>query len=122
MDLGTFSISLAVKDLDKAQAFYTKLGFEPAGGAADQGWLILRNGACTLGLFHGMFEGNMLTFNPGWNADTSVKEGAEDIRKIEARLQAEGIDFIQGTSGDSGPTSFVVQDPDGNKILVDQHV
>lgn len=123
MDLGNFSVSLSVKDIAASLAFYKTLGFKQIGGEADQGWLILTNGTANIGLFQGMFPKNMLTFNPGWNADASTKESFEDIREIQARLKAAGIAFeSEADPTTTGPASFVVTDPDGNPVLVDQHV
>ncbi len=123
MDLGAFSVSLAVRDLNASNAFYSKLGFTKAGGDAQQGWLILRNGDTTIGLFQGMFEKNLLTFNPGWNQDTSEQDNFTDIRDIQQQLKAQGVDFDSSADEDStGPSSFMITDPDGNMILVDQHV
>lgn len=124
MDLGNFSVSLAVSDIAASRAFYEKLGFEVMAGVAEQGWLILENGSTKIGLFQGMFERNILTFNPGWDSDGNNLEGDfTDVRALEAALQAQGIETVQSTTGDSpeGPASFVVVDPDGNPVLVDQH-
>ncbi len=123
MALGAFSVSLAVKDLDASKSFYEKLGFETMGGAADQGWLILKMGDTVIGLFQGMFEKNMLTFNPGWSQSAEPLESFEDVREVHSRLSAAGIETMQesGLDGDS-VGSFVVVDPDGNPILIDQHV
>lgn len=121
--LGAFSLSLNVKDLAASQAFYAKLGFEPAGGDAAQGWLILRNGCCTLGLFQGMLEQNTLTFNPGWNQNAQNLDSFEDVRALQERLKGAGVEFVSEADSESqGPASFVVVDPDGNPVLVDQHV
>lgn len=123
MELGAFSVSLAVADLAASRAFYEKLGFEQAGGNAGQGWLILRNGVTTLGLFQGMFEGNILTFNPGWDAQAKALPSFTDVRTLHAQVKAAGVDTAQEAGLDEdGPASFVVTDPDGNAILVDQHV
>ncbi|MHC4376479.1 MAG: VOC family protein [Planctomycetota bacterium] len=123
MQLGNFSVSLAVQDLAASRDFYSKLGFEAFGGDASQGWLILRNGPTVLGLFQGMFERNILTFNPGWNADAQQLESFEDVRAIQARLRDQGVEFQSEADPDgTGPASFVISDPDGNPILVDQHV
>lgn len=123
MDLGNFSVSLAVKDLAASRAFYEKLGFTIFGGEAAQGWLILKNGACVIGLFQGMFERNLLTFNPGWNADAQPLPAFTDVRELQRRLKAQGIAFAQeADETTTGPASFVVVDPDGNPVLVDQHV
>lgn len=123
MKLGAFSLSLAVSDLAASEAFYNAIGFETAGGDAGQGWLILRNGAQLIGLFQGMFERNMLTFNPGWGQGAETLEGFEDIRALHARLTAAGLEAAAetGLEGD-GPASFILTDPDGNPVLIDQHV
>ena len=123
MDLGAFSISLTVKSLEASRAFYENLGFTTFGGDADQGWLILRNGTATIGLFQGMFERNMLTFNPGWNADAETVPDFMDVREIQRRLKEAGIPLAQeADEGTTGPASLIVVDPDGNPILLDQHV
>jgi lactoylglutathione lyase len=123
MELGNFSVSLAVKDLAASRAFYEKLGFAPVMGEPEQGWLILRNGGATIGLFQGMFDRNMLTFNPGWDADAQPVSAFTDIRELERQLDAQGIEFTTRTEpGSTGPGSFIVVDPDGNPVLVDQHV
>lgn len=123
MDLGAFSISLSVKDLAASRAFYEKLGFSVFGGDASQGWLIMKQGSRVIGLFQGMFEGNMLTFNPGWDSDAQTLPSFTDVREIQRRLKAQGIVFVQeADESTSGPAHFVVVDPDGNTILVDQHV
>lgn len=123
MQLGHFSLSLAVQDLAASRDFYAKLGFEVFGGDADQGWLILRNGDTVLGLFQGMFDRNILTFNPGWDADAKTLESFEDVRALQARLKEQGVEFqSEADPNGEGPASFVVSDPDGNPILVDQHV
>ena len=120
--LGTFSVSLAVKDLPASRAFYEKLGFSSIGGNG-KNWLILQNGVAVVGLFQGMFEKNILTFNPGWDASSQKVEGAADIREHQRRLKAAGIEFqTQADESTTGPASFVITDPDGNAILVDQHV
>lgn len=123
MHLGAFSISLAVKDIAASRAFYTHLGFEEAGGDASQGWLILRNGSTTIGLFQGMFEDNLMTFNPGWDANAQPVDDFEDVRAIQARLKEAGVALTQETDPDgSGPGHIALTDPDGNAILIDQHV
>lgn len=123
MNLGAFSVSLAVKDIAASSEFYQKLGFEVFGGDASQNWLILKNGDHTIGLFQDMFPKNMLTFNPGWNADTSAQDGFTDIREIQRELKARGIEFqMEADETTEGPASFMIEDPDGNPILVDQHV
>ena len=123
MKLGAFSISLAVKDIAASRAFYARLGFEEAGGHAAQGWLILRNGASVIGLFQGMFERNTLTFNPGWDQDAQPLAEFDDIRELQKRLKADGVALVsEADEATTGPASFVLIDPDGNPILVDQHV
>ncbi len=123
MPLGAFSVSLAVKDLAVSRAFYKKLGFEAVLGEPDQGWQILRNGGTTIGLFEGMFERNILTFNPGWDADAQPQDEYIDVRELQARLEAAGMEFeSKADPSTTGPASFVVVDPDGNPVLVDQHV
>lgn len=123
MKLGAFSISLAVKDLPASRDFYGKLGFKPAGGNAEQNWLILRNGdGHTIGLFQGMFKQNIMTFNPGWGRNAQNLDEFMDIRDIQKHLKAEGI--VLTTEADEeteGPASLTMLDPDGNPILVDQH-
>jgi catechol 2,3-dioxygenase-like lactoylglutathione lyase family enzyme len=122
MDLGAFSVSLAVKDLAASRAFYEQLGFEAFHGDADQGWLILKNGNAVIGLFQGMFEKNILTFNPGWDQVAQPVDPFTDIREIQRRLKDAGVSFAQeADESTTGPASFVISDPDGNQILVDQH-
>ena len=123
MKLGAFSISLAVKDIEKSKLFYEKLGFIQIGGEQSQGWLILRNDDHTIGLFQGMFENNIMTFNPGWDKDCNALDVFDDVRKLHKEFKDSGIEMSQESiSGDSGPSSFSVVDPDGNAILFDQHV
>jgi lactoylglutathione lyase len=123
MKLGTFSISLAVKDIAASRAFYEKLGFEQVGGDQTQNWLILRNGETTIGLFQGMLERNTLTFNPGWTNQAETLEEFEDIRKIQQKLKANGLTLTSEVDESTiGPASFTLIDPDGNPILIDQHV
>ncbi|SMH51678.1 VOC family protein [Maritimibacter sp. HL-12] len=124
MHLGAFSVSHAVSDIAASRAFYEKLGFSEAGGDQDQGWLILRSGATTIGLFQGMFDKNLLTFNPGWGPMAEpLAEPYEDVRAIQERLKAEGMVLIEETDPDgSGPGYITLEDPDGNPILIDQHV
>jgi len=123
MKLNCFSVSLAVKDLATSRAFYEKLGFETMGGDADNGWLILKQGTTKIGLFQGMFEGNLLTFNPGWADDGAHLEQYDDVRDIQATLQAAGIEPVVTTDPEgTGPANIVLVDPDGNQILIDQHV
>ena len=122
MELGAFSISLSVKDIDLSKSFYQKLGFAVVGGDQKHGWLILRNSSQTIGLFQGMFEKNMLTFNPGWDNHGNPTETFTDVRKIQQSLRDRDVEFISEADENSeGPGSFMVTDPDGNPILVDQH-
>lgn len=122
MNLGAFSISLTVKDIHTSKAFYEKLGFSSLGGNADDKWIILKNGDTVIGLFEGMFEKNMLTFNPGWNQDASEMESFTDIRELQKALKEQGMEFVnEADESTSGPAHFVITDPDGNPILVDQH-
>jgi catechol 2,3-dioxygenase-like lactoylglutathione lyase family enzyme len=123
MDVGNFSVSLAVKDLAASRHFYEALGFAAVFGEAAQGWLILRNGSTTIGLFQGMFERNLLAFNPGWDADANPLPSFIDVRELQRRLREQGI--VSEAPCDettSGPASFAVVDPDGNPVLFDQHV
>ncbi len=122
MELGAFSVSLAVADLAASRAFYEKLGFEATGGDGES-WLILVNGKTVLGLFQGMFDRNILTFNPGWDGPGDELDTFTDVRELKAAVEAAGIPTDQDTTGDSdaGPASFVITDPDGNPILIDQH-
>jgi catechol 2,3-dioxygenase-like lactoylglutathione lyase family enzyme len=123
VELGAFSISLAVKDIEASRNFYEKFGFEVFGGDAAQNWLILKNGDHVLGLFQGMFEKNMLTFNPGWDQDARKRETFTDVRELQRQLRAQGVQLISEADEDTdGPASFMAIDPDGNPILVDQHV
>jgi catechol 2,3-dioxygenase-like lactoylglutathione lyase family enzyme len=123
MDLGAFSVSLSVKDLEVSKSFYEKLGFAPVMGEAAEGWLILKNGDHVIGLFQGMFERNSLTFNPGWDRDAKAVESFTDVRELQRRLKEQGVEFVSEVDeSGSGPGSFIVVDPDGNPILVDQHV
>ena len=122
MQLGAFSVSLAVKDLGKSKKFYESLGFSVTGGVEDQGWLILRNGIAVIGLFQGMFEKNILTFNPGWDQNAAELGEFLDIRDIQEKLNSAGISLdSEVAAGTEGPGSFTLTDPDGNKILFDQH-
>jgi catechol 2,3-dioxygenase-like lactoylglutathione lyase family enzyme len=123
MELGAFSVSLAVRDLEASRSFYEALGFSVMGGDAQQGWLILHNASAVIGLFQGMFERNLLTFNPGWDADAQPIDDFTDVRELQRRLKAAGIAIEQESDeASSGPASFMVVDPDGNPILFDQHV
>ncbi|HEV7240424.1 MAG TPA: VOC family protein [Thermoanaerobaculia bacterium] len=123
MQLGNFSISLAVKDLEASRAFYEKFGFKVFGGDASQNWLILKNGDHVIGLFQGMFEKNILTFNPGWDSNAQKLAEFTDIRELQRQLKALGVELQQqADESTTGPASFMAVDPDGNPILVDQHV
>ena len=122
MDLGAFSISLAVKDIEASKVFYEKFGFEVFGGDASQKWLILKNGDHIIGIFQGMFEKNTLTFNPGWDNNATELETFTDIREMQRQLKAKGVELLsEADENATGPASFVAVDPDGNPILVDQH-
>lgn len=122
MKLGAFSVSLAVKDIEQSRHFYEKLGFREFGGVPSQNWLILKNGDVVIGLFQGMFENNMLTFNPGWDSNAQTLAEFTDIRDLERELKQHGVSFVTETKNAAGPDSFLVLDPDGNPILFDQHV
>ncbi len=123
MQLGNFSISLTVKDIQASKNFYEKLGFVIAGGEEQQGWVILRNDKCLIGLFQGMFPKNLLTFNPGWNIDCEKLDEFEDVRELQKKLKVRGIVFdAEADESSEGPASFMIIDPDGNPILIDQHV
>jgi catechol 2,3-dioxygenase-like lactoylglutathione lyase family enzyme len=123
MELGAFSVSLAVKDLEASRRFYEKLGFEVVMGDASENWLIVRNGDHTIGLFRGMFDRNILTFNPGWDREARPLPAFTDVRDLQRELKARGVRIEQeADESSSGPASFLVVDPDGNPILVDQHV
>ena len=122
MQLGAFSISLAVKDIVASKAFYEKLGFSTLGGNLDQNWIILKNGPHVIGLFQGMFDKNMLTFNPGWNQDAKNVDPFTDVRELQKKLKDAGLAFVsEADEKTTGPASFVLTDPDGNPVLVDQH-
>lgn len=123
MELGTFSVSLAVRDIAASRAFYEALGFTVFGGNQEQRWLIMKNGTTVIGLFQGMFERNLLTFNPGWDGEARALSSFTDVRDIQKQLQARGVKLLQTVdAGTSGPGHIVVEDPDGNQILFDQHV
>lgn len=123
MELGAFSVSLTVKDIQASVAFYEKLGFTRHVGDITQHWLVMKNGDAVIGLFQGMFEKNSLTFNPGWNQDALGLESFTDVRDIQQRLRAGGVEFLsEADESTRGPASFVVLDPDGNPVIVDQHV
>jgi len=125
MELGAFSVSLAVKDIKASRAFYEKLGFEVWGGeeCVQDDWMILKNGDHVIGLFQGMFEKNTLTFNPGWDGNATPLESFTDVREIQRELKAQGVELVaEADETTTGPASFVAIDPDGNPVLVDQHV
>lgn len=123
MQLGNFSTSLAVKDIYASKTFYETLGFKCSYDSTDQGWAIVRNGPCVIGLFQGMFEDNILTFNPGWDENGQTMKEFTDIRDIYRQLKASNIKILKELDeNSSGPAHFIVEDPDGNKIMFDQHV
>jgi predicted enzyme related to lactoylglutathione lyase len=123
MELGNFSVSLAVKDIEASKLFYEKLGFTVFAGDQSQNWLIMKNGAHNIGLFQGMFENNVLTFNPGWSNDAQPLTEFTDVRELQRRLKASGVNMLtEADESTSGPAAFMIADPDGNTILVDQHV
>jgi lactoylglutathione lyase len=123
MELGTFSISLAVRDLKVSKEFYEKFGFKIFGGDASHNWLILKNGETVIGLFQGMFEKNILTFNPGWDGNAKKLDTFRDVRELQRELKARGVKLeTEADENTTGPASFIVLDPDGNPILFDQHV
>jgi len=123
MQLGAFSISLAVKDIHASKAFYEKLGFAVFAGDISQNWLILKNGDHVIGLFRGMFEKNMLTFNPGWGQNAQKLDRFTDVRELQRQLKAQGVSLMsEADESTTGPASFMLTDPDGNPILIDQHV
>ena len=122
MELGTFSVSLAVKDIEASRRFYEKLGFAVFAGDQSQNWLILKNGDHVIGLFQGMFERNMLTFNPGWDGNAQPLDAFTDVRELQRRLKEQGVALTtEADESTTGPASFLVMDPDGNPILFDQH-
>lgn len=123
MELGGFSVSLAVKDLARSKNFYEALGFKVFGGEEDQGWLIMKGSNVNIGLFQGMFDKNILTFNPGWDENAAALDSFTDVREIQKRLKENGIEFVsEADENGAGPASFSIIDPDGNPILIDQHV
>lgn len=123
MELGAFSVSLSVKDIEASRAFYEKLGFSPMAGDQAQGWLILRNGSTVIGLFRGMFDKNILTFNPGWDQSASALASFTDVRDVQKSLEAQGVEITTRADPDSkGPAHIILSDPDGNMIMLDQHV
>ena len=123
MELGAFSISLAVKNIKASKAFYEMLGFKVFVGDISQNWLILKNGEHAIGLFQGMFERNMLTFNPGWDSNAQKLDTFTDVRELQHQLKAQGVELMsEADESTTGPASLMVMDPDGNPILIDQHV
>ncbi len=123
MELGAFSISLTVKDIEASRKFYEKFGFQEFAGDASQNWLIMKNGGTAIGLFQGMFERNMLTFNPGWDSNARKLDEYTDVREMQRRLKEQDVELIsEADESTVGPASFIAVDPDGNPILVDQHV
>ncbi|MBT2686701.1 VOC family protein [Bacillus sp. ISL-47] len=122
MKLGAFSVSLSVKDIQKSKEFYETLGFQALGGDITQNWLIMKNESCIIGLFQGMFEKNILTFNPGWDENANNLDSFTDIRDLQKQLKAKGIKLLtEADESSEGPASFTIEDPDGNPILLDQH-
>ncbi|MEM8862407.1 MAG: VOC family protein [Chloroflexota bacterium] len=122
MNLGAFSVSLTVQDIHKSKDFYEKLGFEKLGGDIEQNWLILKNGEHVIGLFQGMFESNILTFNPGWDQNAQNTDSFTDVREIQKNLKELGVSIVtEADETTTGPASMILSDPDGNVILVDQH-
>ncbi len=123
MELGNFSVSLAVKDIEASKRFYEQLGFKVFTGDQSQGWMIMKNGAHNIGLFQGMFEKNILTFNPGWDSNAQTLSEFTDVRELQRQLKASGMEMItEADESSTGPASFMIADPDGNTIFVDQHV
>lgn len=122
MQLGAFSVSLTVKDIAVSRAFYEKLGFSILAGEQSQGWLIMNNSTTVIGLFQGMFDKNILTFNPGWNNEAKDLLSFTDVREIQQQLMAQGITLLKTADENStGPAHIVLEDPDGNQIMFDQH-
>ncbi|MBL8729547.1 MAG: VOC family protein [Planctomycetes bacterium] len=123
MELGIFSVSLTVKDIKASKAFYEKLDFRQVGGKLEQNWVVLQNGTTTIGLFQGMFDANILTFNPGWTKDKQALKDFQDVRELQSTLKQRGIALTtEADPATTGPASFTLADPDGNMILFDQHV
>ncbi|MGD6794352.1 VOC family protein [Metabacillus indicus] len=122
MKLGAFSVSLNVGDIHKSKAFYENLGFQVFGGNLAQNWIIMKNESCIIGLFQGMFEKNILTFNPGWDENAKNLESFTDIRDIQKQLKEKGMKILsEADEAGEGPAHFMIEDPDGNQILIDQH-
>jgi len=123
LELGIFSVSLTVKDIKASKAFYEKLDFRQVGGKLEQNWVVLQNGTTTIGLFQGMFDANILTFNPGWTKDKQALKDFQDVRELQSTLKQRGIALTtEADPATTGPASFTLADPDGNMILFDQHV
>lgn len=123
MELGNFSISLAVKDIKESMAFYEKLDFKEVGGKLEQNWIVLQNGSVKIGLFQGMFDKNLMTFNPGWNANKETLTSFQDVRELQETLKARGLTMlVEADATTEGPAHFMIADPDGNSLLFDQHV
>ncbi len=123
MELGAFSVSLTVKDIEASKSFYEKLAFTAVGGDESQGWLILKNGSTVIGVFQGMFEQNILTFNPGWDQSANPLASFTDVRDVQKSLDAQGVSITTRADPDStGPAHIILSDPDGNLIMLDQHV
>lgn len=123
MELGAFSVSLSVKDIEASKSFYEKLGFHVFGGDSAQNWLIMKHGDHVIGLFQGMFEKNILTFNPGWDQNGQTLDSFTDVRDLQRELKAQGLTIVnEADESTAGPANFIVIDPDGNPILIDQHV
>ena len=123
MELGTFSISLNVKNLEVSKSFYEKLGFQVFAGEMEQNWLIMKNGDHAIGLFQGMFDKNIMTFNPGWDKNCGTLDSFTDVRELQREFKAQGIQIDPAVDeSTTGPASFIITDPDGNPILIDQHV
>ena len=123
MDLGAFSVSLTVKDLKASRQFYEKFGFKAFAGDPSRNWLVMKNGDHAIGLFQGMFDKNILTFNPGWDSNAQKLANFTDVRELQRQLKAQGVHMLkEADESTTGPDSFVAVDPDGNQILVDQHV
>lgn len=123
MELGAFSVSLAVNDLEVSSLFYEKLGFTVFGGDPSQNWLIMKNGGHAIGLFQGMFDQNILTFDPGWNSDAQELKDFPDVRELQRQIKSRGVELLsEADENTSGPASFMIVDPDANTIMVDQHV
>jgi len=122
MKLGAFSVSLNVKDIHTSKQFYENLGFQTFGGDLSQNWLIMKNDSCVIGLFQGMFDKNILTFNPGWDQNAQNIESFTDVRELQKQLKEKGVKFLsEADESSKGPGYFTIEDPDGNQILVDQH-